>query len=199
MFTQAAQDLATLLSRQVYPALENAPGDERMRTPPYNSLISDGKPVAERCVAAAQAIASSLAASGGVREAGAVAKLWHTPLCRVLGPAGSNSMLGRWWFDASLVQRWEQAHADAPPGKRRDLVLESLRPMLAVSRDWNDMLRIEMMTPPAPGFPVIAAQGTHQPTWSSKHSKHDPKVVFIGGFEQVYVPFVPAELIRPYG
>lgn len=199
MLTAVEKDLASLLSRQIYPALLGAHGDAGARIPEYASLIADGNPVPERCTAAARAIASAVAVSGGVREAGAIAKLWHTPLCRVLGRAGSNSMLGRWWFDASLVQRWEQAHAYEPVGKRRDLVLASLRPMLAVSHDWNDMLRIEMMTPPAPGFPVIAAQGTHQPTWSKDHAKHDPKIVFIGGFQQIYVPFVPPELIRAYG
>jgi len=201
MFTAAEKDLATLLSQQVYPALFKAPaaGGAGAAIPAYESLVANGCPVPERCAAAARAIVSALAASGGVREAGAAAKLWHTPLCRVLGAAGSNSMLGRWWFDASLVRRWEQVYSDAPPGKRRDLVLASLRPMLAISHDWNDMLRIETMTPPAPGFPVIAASGMHQPTWSDRHAKHDPKVVFIGGFQQVYVPYVPPSLIRAYG
>jgi hypothetical protein len=201
MFTAAEKDLTMLLSQQVYPALLEAPavGGPGTTIPTYQSLVTNGKPAPERCAAAARAIVSALAAAGGVREAGATAKLWHTPLCRVLGAAGSNSMLGRWWFDASLVRRWEQVHSDAPPGKRRDLVLASLRPMLAISHNWNDMLRIEMMTPPAPGFPVIAAPGMHQSTWSEKHAKHDPKVVFIGGFQQVYVPYVPPGLIRPYG
>lgn len=200
MLTATEKVLAQLLSQQVYPALLKAPAasGSGATIPAYDSLIADGQPVPERCAAAARAITSALASSGGVREAGAAAKLWHTPLCRVLGASGSNSMLGRWWFDAALVRRWEQVHSDAPPGKRRDLVLSSLRPMLAVSRDWNDMLRIEMMTPPAPGFPVIVAPGRHQPTWSDRHAKHDPNVVFIGGFQQVYVPYVPPGLIRPY-
>lgn len=191
MFMQVEEDLRSLLSRQTYPAL--------LRIPEYAAILVRSTPDHTRCIAAAKAIVGELASSGGVREAGAVARLYQLPLCRVLGPSGTNRMTGRWWFDSSLVRRWEQIYADEPPGKRRDLVLASLRPMLAVSHDWNDMLRIEMMTPPAPGFPAIVAQGRHQPTWSPRHNKHDPRVVFIGGFQQIYVPFVPPELIRPYG
>jgi hypothetical protein len=79
--------------------------------------------------------------------------------------------------------------------------MEAIRPMLAICRDWNDLLRLVTMTPAGRGIPVLTGQGRHQPIESSKSKKnYDPqeKVVFIGGFQQVYVPFVPVSLVMNF-
>ncbi len=196
MYAQAEKELAGLLAKQVYPQLTSVPG--------YQALLVAGKPDAGKCAAAAANAVKRLSDSGGVREFGSrqkvEAKLWSGQLCRGLGAVGSGRVDGPWWFEAELVKRWERVYAGEMPAKRRDKVMEALRPMLAVCHDWNDMLRLVTMTVQAPGIPVLTGQGTPQPLFSKNSPNYDvkEKVVFIGGFQQVYVPFVPVQLVGNY-
>ena len=71
--------------------------------------------------------------------------------------------------------------------------------MLAVSKDWNEMTELRMMRLPGP-IPVITGMGQHKQIYSPEDSKQrgDPKVVFIGGFTQCFVPLVNSVFITPY-
>ncbi len=86
---------------------------------------------------------------------------------------------GYWWF--------------ATPN-RKQKILPSIRPMLAVCFDWNDFTDLRILRPSG-SIPVITGQGLHKPI----HSPSDPRnaatsnVLFIGGYTQVFVPFVNPE------
>jgi hypothetical protein len=206
VYETAEKDLARLLSCEAYPQLNGSrfTYDRGLGTIKYDELLDRSKPNETRCKQTAAVVVNELANSGGVREFGSRqpvrAELWSKQLCRGLGPAGNSREDGPWWFEAELVRRWERVYAAELPGKRRDKVMEAIRPMLAVCRDWNDMLRLATMTPGGKGIPVLTGQGRHQPIESSKSKKYDPqeKVVFIGGFQQVYVPFVPVKLVKDF-
>lgn len=206
MYETAEKDLARLLSYEVYPQLNGSrfTYDRGLGTIKYDELLDGSKPNETRCKQTAAVVVKELGNSGGVREFGSRqpvrAELWSKQLCRGLGPVGMGREDGPWWFEAELVRRWERVYASELPGKRRDKVMEAIRPMLAVCRDWNDMLRLATMTPGGKGIPVLTGQGRHQPIESSKSTKYDPqeKVVFIGGFQQVYVPFVPVKLVKNF-
>ncbi len=206
MYETAEKDLARLMSYEVYPQLNGSrfTYDRGLGTIKYDELLDGSKPNETRCKQTAAVVVNELANSGGVREFGSRqpvrAELWSKQLCRGLGPVGKGREDGPWWFEAELVRRWERVYASELPGKRRDKVMEAIRPMLAVCRDWNDMLRLATMTPGGKGIPVLTGQGRHQPIESSKSTKYDPqeKVVFIGGFQQVYVPFVPVKLVKNF-
>jgi hypothetical protein len=206
MYESAEKNLAELLSRQVYPQLMDTKftWNRGAQSIPYRSLLVGNKPDPVRCRQAATEVVKELAKSGGVKEFGSRqpvrAELWGKQLFRGLGAVGSGRVDGQWWFEGELVKRWERVYASEHPTKRYDKVLEALRPMLAVCYDWNDMLRLVTMTPGGMGIPVLTGQGTHQPIESAQSKHYDPqeKVVFIGGFQQVYVPFVPVQLVSNY-
>jgi hypothetical protein len=76
----------------------------------------------------------------------------------------------------------------------------TIRPMLAVCLDWNDFTDLRLMRPTA-SIPVITGQGAHKPIYSPSDSKRHAahaNVLFIGGFTQVFVPFVNAALTSAY-
>ena len=182
MYAIAEQDLKALLMARTYSSLASVPA--------YQKLFVGGKPDAQLCAQAARTTVSQLASSGGVYEFGTrqpvQAQVWTGELCRAIGPG--SRVDGPWWFDCEM------------PSKRRDKVIKALRPMLAVCRDWNDFLSLVTFRPGADGIPVLTGQGRSQPTYSSRSPKYDAKetVVFIGGFQQVFVPFVPSNFIVPY-
>jgi hypothetical protein len=206
VYENAESDLAKLLSREAYPLLNGSrfTCERGQRTITYDGLLDGSKPNETRCKQAAAVVVNELANSGGVREFGSRqpvrAQLWSKQLCRGLGPVGNSREDGPWWFEAELVRRWERVYAAELPGKRRDKVMEAIRPMLAICKDWNDLLRLVTMTPAGKGIPVLTGQGRHQPIESSKSKKYDQKekVVFIGGFQQVFVPFVPVKLVMNF-
>jgi hypothetical protein len=212
VFAIAEKDLADLLRRQVYPQLMDSKfsywvGGKKNEIE-YKSLVKLNTPDRALCTDAAGVIVKELAKSGGVKEVGSLqsveAGLWNKQLCRGLGAVERGGISGPWWFEAELVKRWERVYAAEMPGKRRDKVMEAVRPMLAIRKDWNDLLRLVTMTPGGAGIPVLTAQGTHQPLVSGRkdetpeEQKERLKVVFIGGFQQVYVPFVPVQLVGNY-
>jgi len=71
--------------------------------------------------------------------------------------------------------------------------------MLAVCFDWNDFTDLRLMRPHS-SIPVITGQGAHQPTFSPNAPQHgaNTNVLFIGGFTQVFVPFVNPGLTSMY-
>jgi len=207
VYAIAEKNLAELLSQQVYPQLMDSKftySDNGQQTIAYRSLLSGNKPDDARCKQAAAIVMKELAKSGGVKEFGSRqpirAELWSKQLYRGLGAVGQGRVDGPWWFEADLVKRWERVYAAELPAKRRGKVMEAIRPMLAICNDWNDLLRLVTLTPGGGGIPVLTGQGTHQPIESVKSKKYDPqeKVVFIGGFQQIYVPFVPVQLVGNY-
>jgi hypothetical protein len=70
--------------------------------------------------------------------------------------------------------------------------------MLAVCLDWNGCTDLRVLRSPFP-IPVITGQGAHQ---HIVHSPADPRyksnVFLIGGFTQVFVPFVNPSDNFPY-
>jgi len=207
VYAIAERDLAELLSRQIYPQLSDSKftwGDGGQHAITYRSLLVGGKPDPARCKQLAAIVVKELTNSSGVKEFGSrqpvKAELWSKQLCRGLGAVGHGRVDGAWWFDADLVKRWERVYATEIPTKRHDKMMEAIRPMLAICRDWNELLRLVTMIPGGAGIPVLTGQGRHQPIESVKSRNYDPqeKVVFIGCFQQVYVPFVPVQLVGNY-
>ena len=121
---------------------------------------------------------------------------WTKPICRAVSP--KNNPNGAWWFDEELVQRWSRQY---PPGtpNRKQLILDSIRPMLAVCFDWNDFTDLRLLRPSG-AIPVITGQGAHKPIYSPTDARHanTSNVFFIGGYTQVFVPFVNQLQTQPY-
>ena len=196
MWQKVGDDLGALLSRGTYPALRGIPSYDAL----FRGLVPDPK----ACLVAGRKIANDVMSSNGIRDFGrqqnAKAEVWTGKLFRASSPR--NNPYGNWWFGAELVERWERRYpATLPRMERRERIFESLRPMLAVCLDWNDFTELWMMAAAPGGIPVITGQGKHQPL-ISPHAKtrYDPqeKVLFIGGYPQVYVPFVPKTLVARY-
>jgi hypothetical protein len=194
MYPQAQRELSRLLSSKLYPSL--------VTLPEYQKLLVKMMPNAQRCDAKAAEVAQNLRSSGGVHEFGTrqavEAKLWTGEIFRAVGP--HSNPYGAWWFDGELVRRWERNYAGLPRDEKRRKVLQSLRPMLAVCYDWNDFTDLWVMRPGPEGIPLLTGQGTAQPVFSKSSPQYDQKekVVFIGGFQQMYVPFVPRGLSTLY-
>jgi hypothetical protein len=78
--------------------------------------------------------------------------------------------------------------------------------MLAVCYDWNDFTQLWKMAPAPGGIPAITGQGRPQPLTSLDPAAHYTaqeraeltKVLFIGGYQQVFLPFVPRGLVAQY-
>lgn len=196
MWSKVKRDLADLLSRKVYPALRGVPN--------YEKLVVAGVPNKAACIAAADEIVKAVQGSGGVKDFGsrqtAAAKEWSEDLFRAASPR--NNPYGLWWFDPELIHRWEKVYpATLPRLERREKIYESLRPMLAVCYDWNDFTQLWVMRLPAGGIPVITGQGKSQPIFSpaagQKHLDYK-NVAFIGGYQQIYAPFVPKDRVIQY-
>jgi hypothetical protein len=189
MWPVVEKDLASLLASKTYPVLTGNKKSEE--------LLVGGVPDPARCQAAAAKIVQDVQKSGGVKEFGskqaAKAEIWKDQLFRGVSPR--NNPKGKWWFDGELVKRWEQIYtASMPRLERREKIFESLRPMLAVCYDWNDFTQLWVMRLDGGTIPVITGQGASQPLYSpqekQKHQQYH-NVAFIGGYQQVYVPFVP--------
>lgn len=193
MWPQVEQDLAQLLSRKVFPGLRGVPGYEEL-------LSSDGQPDATACQAAAHAIVNSTDLKDGIKEFGRrerpKVQEWSKPICRAI--SHRNNPNGFWWFDEELVQRWSRRY---PPGtlNRKQQILESIRPMLAVCKDWNDFTELRVLRP-KPSIPIITGQGQYKPIYSPKDPRHAAfsDVLFIGGYTQCFVPFLNAKDTSPY-
>jgi hypothetical protein len=193
MWPLVEQSLAQLLSRKVFPSLRGVPAYDKL-------LGKNGQPDPALCAAAAKAILNSTDLKSGIRELGSreapAVREWTQPLCRAVSPR--NNPNGYWWFDEELVQRWGRKY---PPGtaNRKEEILASIRPMLAVSFDWNDFTDLRIMRPNG-SVPVITGQGLHKPIYSPSDARHAEasNVVFIGGYTQVFVPFVNARLTSDY-
>lgn len=193
MWAQVEQELGRLLSSKVYPALRGIPA--------YDKLItSSGQPDPAACLIAARDIVNSADLKSGIREFGKretpKAREWIKPICRAVSPR--NNPNGNWWFDEELVRRWSQKYPQHTP-TRKQQILESMRPMLAVCFDWNDFTDLRLMRPNM-AIPVITGQGAHQPIFSAGSAQHaaNANVLFIGGFTQVFVPFVNPALTSLY-
>jgi hypothetical protein len=165
----------------------------------YKQLLRpDGQPDAAACQAAAHAIVHSTDLKDGIKEFGRrempKVQEWSKPICR----AHKNNPNGLWWFDEELVQRWGRNY---PPGtpNRKQQILESIRPMLAVCNDWNDFTNLVVLRP-KPSIPVITGQGQYKPIYSAKDARHAAfsNVLYIGGYTQCFVPFVNPDDIAPY-
>lgn len=196
MWAKVEKDLATLLANKIHPALRG--------NKDYEALFVAGALDPGRCQDAAVRIVKDVRSSGGVKEFGsrqaAAAEEWNTELFRGVSP--KNNPYGAWWFDAKLVRRWEQIYPPSMPRlQRRDKIFESLRPMLAVCYDWNDFTQLWVMRLGGASMPVITGQGTSQTIYSPKavqqHQDYN-NVAFIGGYPQVYVPFVPRDRVVQY-
>lgn len=196
MWQKIGDDLGALLGRKAYPALRGIPK--------YDALMRGTSPDPTACHDAGRKIANDVMTSNGIRDFGrrqdAKAEVWTGKLFRAC--SARNNPYGNWWFGAELVERWERRYpATMPRAERRARIFDSLRPMLAVCLDWNDFTELWLMAAAPGGIPVITGQGRHQPL-ISPHAKtgYDPqeRVVFIGGYSQVYVPFVPRGLVAQY-
>ena len=183
--------------------------DKNQRSLAYSSLLVSGsttKMDEGRCGQAAATIIGELSRQDAIQDFGtrqaATVELWSRQLCRALGPVGSGYLDGPWWFDAQLVRRWQAVYATDSASKRHDRVMQALRPMLAICKEWNDMLRLVTVTPGGAGIPAISGRGKAKPPSNAEHEKWkvaDPntrgaEVLMIGGFQQVYVPFVPSPI-----
>ena len=195
MWPRVKSELADLLSRKVFSALRDVPE--------YEKLLVSGVPDRVACAAAADEIVSAVQKSGGVKEFGSrqapAAKEWSGELFRAASPR--NNPYGAWWFDPELVRRWEQVYpACLPRFDRRQKIYDSLRPMLAVCYDWNGFTQLWVMRLPG-NIPVITGQGASQPIFSQaagqKHL-HNKNVAYIGGYQQIYIPFVPKDRVVQY-
>jgi hypothetical protein len=193
MWPQVEQELMTLLSSKTFAGLRGIPAYDKLLKP-------NGQPDPVACKAAAGSIVNSTDLKSGIREFGSrgmpKVQEWVKPICRAVSPR--NNPNGCWWFDEELVQRWGQRY---PPGtpKRKQEILESIRPMLAVCFDWNDFTDLRLMRLVTP-IPVITGQGAHKPIYSPSDKRNAPNanVFFIGGFTQVFVPFVNSALTSVY-
>jgi hypothetical protein len=195
MWTKASQDLSDLLSNKVYPILRGIPEYER--------LLVGGVPNRVACNNAAARIVQEVRDSRGVKEFGSRQSVsacdWTGELFRAVSPR--NNPYGVWWFDAELVRRWERTYpVSMPRQQRRENIYESLRPMLAVCYDWNDFTQLWVMRWGGASIPVITGQGAGQPIHSVKSEEHQKykNVIFIGGYPQVYVPFVQRDRVVQY-
>ncbi len=193
MWAVLEQELTRLLSSKVYPALRGLPAYERLLGP-------KGQPNPSACQNASREILNSTDLKSGIRELGSretpKAREWVKPICRAI--SGRNNPNGAWWFDEELVRRWSQKYPPAIPD-RKIKILESMRPMLAVCFDWNDFTDLRLMRLSS-AIPVITGQGAHKPIYSPAAPEHaeNANVVFIGGFTQVFVPFVNPAQTLPY-
>ena len=185
MWPLIEQDLAKLLSGKAFPSLRGVATYDKLLKP-------TGLPDAMACRTAAQGIVNSSDLKSGIRELGSretpKVQEWTKPICRAVSP--KNNPNGAWWFDEELVQRWSRQY---PPGtpNRKQLILESIRPMLAVCFDWNDFTDLRVLRPSG-AIPVITGQGAHKPVYSPADARHanTANVFLIGGYTQVFVPFV---------
>lgn len=174
-----------MLSSKVFPGLRGIPAYEKLIKP-------NGQPDPLACKTAANFIVNSTDLQSGIRELGSretpMVREWTKPICRAISP--KNNPNGSWWFDEELVQRWARRYPAGTPNRKQQ-ILESIRPMLAVCFDWNGFTDLRVMRPTSP-IPVITGQGLHKPIYSPSHPLHgaNANVVFIGGFTQVFVPFV---------
>lgn len=185
MWSHIERDLAHLLSKKVFAGLRGLSG--------YESLLkSDGRPDAAACEAAAHSIVNSTDLKDGINEFGQreIPKVqeWTKSIFRAV--SSRNNPNGFWWFDDELVQRWSRIY---PPGvpNRKEHILKSIRPMLAVCKDWNDFTDLRVLQP-RPSFPVITGQGQYKPIYSTRDPRHPSfsNVLYIGGYTQYFVPFV---------
>jgi hypothetical protein len=175
VWPQLERDLAELLTRKVFPGLRGVPGYEKL-------LASDGRPDAAACQTAAHAIVNSTDLKDGIKEFGGreVPKVqdWSKPLLRAVSP--KNNPNGFWWFEEELVKRWSRKY---PPGmpNRKGHILESIRPMLAVCRDWNDFTDLRVFWPRT-SVPIITGQGQYKPIFSTMDARHAafPNVLYMG-------------------
>lgn len=191
MWDQIERQLAHLLSNKIFPGL--------LPVPDYRALLRpNGQPDPNLCAAKSKVIVAT--ARDGIREFGSggppKVEEWKEPICRAVSPR--NRPDGQWWFEESLVQRWSRRYPPATPG-RKQKILDSLRPMLAVCHDWNDFTDLVVIRPTSP-IPAIVGQGSHKGIYSSADPRHHayPNVFFIGGFRQVFLPFVNPGIIKKY-
>lgn len=191
MWPSVEEKFATLLSSKIYPALRGVAA--------YDGLLTAGKPDAAKCKAFANQVMTKTDLQSGIREKGITGvpqvEEWSKPLFRAITP-GKNNPNGAWWFDTELLDRWLRNIPAGTPD-RKQKVMESIRPMLAVSFNWNDFTELQVMNPPSP-IPVITGQGTHKPIFSpdprdkaaQQKYEENKNVFFIGGYKQVFVPIV---------
>jgi hypothetical protein len=196
MWAKVEKDLAALLGSNTYSVLRGIPE--------YEKLLVAGVSDPVRCQNAAAQIVHKVQTSGGVREFGSrqtpSAENWKKELFRAVSLR--NNPYGAWWFDGELVRRWETVYpVSMPRQQRRESIFESLRPMLAVCYDWNDFTQLWVMRLGGGIIPVVTGQGSAQPIFSPKAGlihEQNKNVVFIGGYQQVYVPFVPQGRVVQY-
>ena len=196
MWAKVEKDLAGLLQSNTYSALREVRE--------YEKLLVAGVPDPVRCRNTAAEIVRDVQKSGGVREFGSrqtpSAENYKKELFRAVSLR--NNPYGSWWFDGELVRRWEKVYpVSMPRQQRRERILESLRPMLAVCYDWNDFTQLWVMKLASGIIPVITGQVGAQPIFSPKAGlmhEQNKNVVFIGGYQQVYVPFVPRDRVVQY-
>ncbi len=87
------------------------------------------------------------------------------------------------------MERWARKYPPGTAGRKQE-ILDSIRPMLAVCLDWNDFTDLRVMRPKS-SIPVITGQGAHKPiVYSPTDPRYQSNVFLIGGFTQVFVPFV---------
>jgi hypothetical protein len=191
MWTQIEDDLSQLLGSKVFPGLRGIPAYEKL-------LKSNGQPDPLACRTAARAIINSTDLKSGIREFGSreapKVREWTKPICRAVSP--NNNPNGSWWFDEELVQRWARKYPAGTP-RRKQEILDSIRPMLAVCIDWNDFTDLRVMRPTT-SIAVITGQGAHKPVYSPADPRYKSNVFLIGGFTQVFVPFVNSRDTSPY-
>ena len=184
MWTEVERELTQLLCSKVFTGLIGVSAYKRLLKP-------NGQPDPSLCKSTAHELIQSTDLKNGIREFGSrekpKAREWTKPICRAISP--KNNPNGSWWFDEELVQRWALRYPTGTPNRKQQ-ILDSIRPMLAVCLDWNDFTDLRVLRPTF-SIPVITGQGAHKPI---VHSPDDPRykvnVFLIGGFTQVFVPFV---------
>jgi hypothetical protein len=100
---------------------------------------------------------------------------------------------GCWWIDVTEVHQREQGYFQNGYG-----LATLIRHQAAISYDWNDLSGLNELTVP-PGVQILglAGRAKWQPTYSDKSPQHSPKVLLMGGIEQVY--FRAADLAKLKG
>jgi hypothetical protein len=139
MWTQVEHDLSQLLAGKVFPRLRGLLAYEKLLKP-------NGQTDPLACRAAAHEIINSTDLKSGIREFGGreapKAQEWSKPICRAISP--KNNPYGFWWFDEALVERWAHKYPVGTAG-RKENILDSIRPMLAVCFDFNDFTDLLVM------------------------------------------------------
>ncbi|MCU0451369.1 MAG: hypothetical protein MUC97_16265 [Bernardetiaceae bacterium] len=102
---------------------------------------------------------------------------------------------GSWWIYDEEIYKNEQGYFNLGVG-----LASLVRHKAAVSRDWNDIAGLNVLTlPPGATLLGLAGPAKHQPEYSNKSPMHDPGVLLMGGIEQIYFRAKDLEQLKNQG